>query len=292
MKKSFVIHKQCSSCGSRNKSIIFRFKNTDLVKCSNCGLYYLTKQRSDLTNLYTNSYYKYGKETTGANYCNYDIQEKLVNKNFTFAYKFIERVKKPNVDVLEIGAGYGYFPKYLKKNVRYHAIEISPETVKIISKKYKASVGDFMDIKLHRRYDAIVAFDVIEHQLFLGNFLRKVNKSLDQRGLFIFTTPDFGSVINKFFRKNAPTIQLDYHNYYLDQKWIIKNAPLFGFRVVYIKTVYFAHLSIGQILLLATFAVPLLKRIHVSLVAKRLRLENLIIPFVRLGGIECVLQKK
>ena len=114
---------------------------------------------------------------------------------------------------------------------------------------------------------------------------------LNKEGVFIFTTPDYGTFFNKMFGVHAPTIQPLYHNYYFDKKWIRENLPQFGFKIIYLKTTHFEPMNIGTVLLYLTFAIPFLKRIHLLKFAKFIRVESIIIPFIRFGGLECIVKK-
>lgn len=294
IKNNYKFIEKCSICGERKRVIIFPIGSQNLVICVNCQLIYLDKQRIDIDELYNKNYYKNNEKNSVANYCDYASQEKVVKNKFKFAYSYIYKNDVKNKKLLEIGAGYGFFLKYLSKNLKFYAVEISKLAAgKITENNLSVQVSniDFMKLKLHDNFDFIVSFDVIEHQTDLKKYLIKVHSLLDKKGAFIFTTPDYGAFLNKIFGIHAPTIQPLYHNYYFDQKWIRKNLPKFGFRIIYLKTTHFERMNIGTILLYLTFAIPVLKRIHLLKLAKFIKVESIIIPFIRFGGIECILQK-
>lgn len=292
MKKQFKYHKICNFCTSKKRKILFSYNDQNLTRCGGCNLIYFDKQRIDLDNLYNGSYYSLREDTETANYADYQTQELTVKDNFSFAYTAILRKRLKNKKLLEIGPGYGYFLKNLPATVSYEGVEVSKEAVNFIKKeKIKVKEGDFLNINLNRKYDFIVAFDVIEHQTDLKKFLIKVFDHLDSGGIFIITTPDFNSLLNRIFGKRAPTVQPLYHNYYFDQKWFVKQMPSMGFKIVSIKTKYIALLSVGQIILLGSFAIPFTKKLHLLKFARILRLENVVLPFFRFGGIECIMKK-
>lgn len=293
MEPKYYSHKKCNICLSKKRSIVFSFSQQKLVRCLDCNLIYLDKQRTDFENLYNNDYYSLGKGAElSANYTNYESQEKVIENNFKFAYDHISRSRKKRKRLLEIGAGFGFFPKFLPKDILYESIEVSSEAANEIKKQnYEVYNADFMDITFSKKYDYVVGFDVIEHQIYLKEFLKKVHTILKPNGVFIFTTPDYDSLLNRIFGSNAPMIQPMYHNYYFDQKWIKKNLRLIGFRIKFINTVYITYLSIGQVLLMGSFALPFIKKLPLNTIAKKLHIENIIVPFIRFGGIECIAQK-
>lgn len=293
-KSKYMYIRKCNICGENKKTILFKIGLQNLVKCTKCELTYLDKQRVDINTLYNENYYKNTEKNSVANYCDYESQEKVVKNKFKFAYLYIYRNVIKNKKLLEIGAGYGFFLKFLPKNLKFYAVEISKVAAGKITENnpnIKVYDADFIKTKIDDRFNYIVSFDVIEHQINLKKYLHKIYTLLSKDGIFIFTTPDYGSLMNKFFGINAPTIQPLYHNYYFNQKWIRENLPKLGFKIIYLKTTHFEPMNIGTILLYITFAVPVLKRIHLLKVAKFIKIENIIIPFFRFGGLECIAKR-
>ncbi len=293
MIKKYIYHNKCNICNSTRRTKIFSIGEQSLLKCSKCGLVYFDKQRSDLKILYDKKYFSLEDGVEYANYADYNIQEKTVKKNFAFAFEFIKQnIRKKNNKLLEIGPGFGYFLKYLPNEVNCEGVEVSRIAAKHIRDMgLKVLEGDFQKIKLKKGYNYIVVFDVIEHQLYLKEFIKKVHDLLNPNGYFIFTTPDYGTLLNKAFGRNAPTIQPLYHNYYFSQKWLKMYMPSLGFEIISINTTYTNFLSIAQILLLGSFAIPILKDLRLLEIAKKLRIDSKIIPFFRFGGIECIARK-
>lgn len=290
----YAYNKECNICGSKERKIIYRYDCQNLVQCDKCKLSYLDKQRVDLEKLYDSGYYSTNTDNTVANYVDYRVQEKITPKNFKFAYDYLKKdASREKKKLLEIGAGFGYFLKYLPRNIACEAVEISKEAVTSIKKQDGIIVhqGDFLTIKILGKFDFIISFDVIEHQIYLDRYLKKINFLLKKDGIFILTTPDFSSLFNKIVGKNSPLIQLRYHNYYLDKKWLRANVLNFGFRIVSLKTVYIKDVDIGYIILMASFIFPIISRIGLLRIVTRCKINNIVIPFIKFGEIECVLQK-
>ncbi|MBI3366452.1 class I SAM-dependent methyltransferase [Candidatus Roizmanbacteria bacterium] len=224
----------------------------------------------------------------------YQNRKDLVKRNFRFAYDYIfDRAGKNKNKILEIGAGFGYFLRNFDKRFKCDAVEVSKEAIAQIKRNSKAKVyeGNFLDIGLRDKYDFIAGFDVIEHQIFLSDFLIKVRKLLKENGRFIFTTPDFGSKFNKILGRRAPVIQTQYHNYYLSQDWIKKNLPKIGFELVSIRTVNSSFMDLGYILVHLSLIFPWFRRTMLFEFIRKSSLSKLIFPFLRFGGIECVVRK-
>lgn len=289
----YIYHEQCNFCKSKKKEVIYKIGKQNLVRCKGCGLAYLDMQRSDLEHLYNASYYYETSKNTKAHYTNYSIEEKVVRQNFDFAYEFIKKNKKTRKStLLEIGAGFGYFLKYLPKEISSEAVEVSKEAAQIMQNAgLKVHKGDFLKKKIDKKFDFIVSFDVIEHQNYLDKYIGKINSLLKEGGFFIFTTPDFDTIYNKMLGRNAPLIRPLYHNYYLCKEWIGVNMQSFGLRVIFIKTIHTSRMNIGYILLETSFSFPIIRKIGLLKFAHMLKIDTIVIPFFRFGGIQCIVKK-
>lgn len=291
--KRYITHDKCNYCKEKNAKLMYKLSGQKIVQCSGCSLVYIDKQRIDLENLYNKDYYLKSESNMLATYSDYKDQEKIVKQNFHFAYSYIKKSMNKNKNkLLDIGAGFGYFIKYLPANICAEAVEVSKEATNALKKNTRGKVynGNFLDIDIKNKFDFIVSYDVIEHQNDLIGYLYKIKTLLNENGIVIFTTPDFDSPINKLFGKRAPLIQPLYHNYYFTKNWIRKNISSLGFKIIFLKTSYLAESSIGNIVLLGCFAFPFLRKISIFKIVKLLRIDNITIPFFRFGGIECILQ--
>ncbi|KKQ35041.1 MAG: hypothetical protein US51_C0018G0003 [Microgenomates group bacterium GW2011_GWA2_37_6] len=67
--------------------------------------------------------------------------------------------------------------------------------------------------------------------------------------------------------------------------------PALGFKIISINTSHLNYVSIAQIILLGSFALPILRDLHLLEIAKKLKIDNKVIPFFRFGGIECIARK-
>lgn len=290
----YITHDKCNYCKGKNVKLIYKLNDQKILQCTGCLLVYIDKQRIDLGNLYNKDYYLKSESNMLANYTDYKDQEKIVKQNFRFAYTYITTSMNRNKNkLLDIGAGFGYFIKYLPSSIRSEAVEVSRQAADALKLNTKVKVYDgiFLDVSIKNKFDFIVSFDVIEHQNNLIGYLHKIKALLKRKGIVIFTTPDFDSPINKVFGKTAPLIQPLYHNYYFTKDWFKKNISSLGYKIISLKTSYLAKSSIGNIILLGCFAFPFLRKISILKFIKLLKMDNITIPFIRFGGIECILQK-
>lgn len=292
--KKYIYHDKCNYCKGKDVKHIYKLNGQKIVQCRNCSLVYIDKQRTDLENLYNEDYYLKSESNMLANYTDYKDQEQIVKLNFHFAYDFImKNINKESNKLLDIGAGFGYFIKNLPDNIVSEAVEVSKQAINGLKLNTKAKVysGNFLEVNINGKFDFIVSYDVIEHQNDLIGYLYKIKALLKKNGIVIFTTPDFDSPVNKIFGKTAPLIQPLYHNYYFTKDWFRNNMQNLSFRIVSLKTSYTANSSIGNIILMSYFSFPFLKKIRMLEFAKILKISNITIPFIRFGGIECILQR-
>lgn len=290
----YIYHNKCNYCKDKEIKIIYKLNDQRVVQCTKCLLIYIDKQRADLENLYGKDYYLKSESNMLANFTDYRDQEKIVKRNFHFAYTFIEKnISKEKNKLLDIGAGFGYFIKYLPSSLKSHAVEVSREAVRSlrVNTNLKIYNGNFLDVDIASKFDFIVSYDVIEHQNYLAEYMNKIKSLIKKGGIVIFTTPDFNSPFNKIFGRTAPLIQPLYHNYYFTKAWFRNNMPDLGFKIISLKTSYMANSSIGNIILMSYFAFPFFKKIRMLEFTKLLKISNITVPFIRFGGIECILQK-
>lgn len=292
----FKIIDRCDFCKSRRNKIIHNFNKQQLVRCSKCKLAYLNKQFINISEIYENDYYC-NQNNNKANYFDYRLlnQKALFKNNFGFSYRFIDQNSKKNKKyrLLDIGAGFGYFIKYLPEKINAEVVEISKMAGKELRKeKIKTIIGDFTAIKLREKYDFITAFDVMEHQNNLSQFLQKTKSLLTKNGYFLFSVPDYGSIFNKILGKKAPAIQLRYHNYYFDKIWFQNNLPKLGWEIISLKSTYFTKMTINHLAMMASFIFPdLFQKKIIRYLLKQDKISNKVIPFIRAGGIEGIIKK-
>lgn len=289
-RKKYFSHKKCNICGNSNSKVIHGLGEQNLVQCISCNLLYLNKQRVDLKNLYNEDYF-FKSESNNTNYFNYDGNEQLLKSDFEFAYNYINNNYKKFI-LLDVGAGCGDFLEYLPRNKYFEAVEVSEYGAKRIREMgIKVYEDDFINVKVEKKFDIITSFDVIEHQILLDKYLNKINGLLKKNGIFIFTTPDYGTVFNKVFGKRAPTIQPPYHNYYFDKRWIKKMFPSFGFELVDMRTTYLTKMTFGHILLMSSLKMPLIRKVPIFKVINKYKIFKNPIPFFRFGGINAIYKK-
>lgn len=137
------------------------------------------------------------------------------NKNLIdFVFKKIDLTDKPNLDILDVGCGYGEqdieLLKRLDKSCKITAVDISEEQIYYAMKKnsdvdFDICDATYIDLKYKNKlFDRIISLESAFHYLKRDLFFKNVNKLLKDNGKFIITDimlnnlyPE--SIINKIF---------------------------------------------------------------------------------------------
>lgn len=136
-----------------------------------------------------------------------DKQTKLIRKHFnldefeesaTFDNKrrvhlLISKIKK-NKSILDVGCGYGFFIKELKKmGLKASGVEISKERRSIARKMSNENIFNFrIDGKrrIHKKFDVVTLFHVLEHVKDPINFLTDLRMYLNNNGRLLIEVPN------------------------------------------------------------------------------------------------------
>lgn len=122
------------------------------------------------------------------------------------AERFLPSAKDSKI--LDIGCGAGHFLYYLKKKGYTHflGIDISRQQVdfcreNVTERVELAEAFDFLEDK-KEAFDAVTAYDLLEHIPKHGivDFLKLVNATLKDQGLFLLRTPNMGNPLSVYSR--------------------------------------------------------------------------------------------
>lgn len=225
----------------------------NLSQCTHCALVFCE-------NLFTNEHFE---KTYNALY-NDTSQYKAHQKEFeNLKNKTPLHVGRPKKRILsyllendvksfcEIGAGVGVVASYLlNKSVAYTGIELDKKTVeKAQSLGLNIQNGDFSMLHLlEDKFDAVVAFEVIEHLQDLDLFFKLVYSKLSDIGYLGFTVPNYDKRKNyknpgNHIYQSGPPIHLNFFTI----ESIAKIAPLYNFHVVFCEAKKLPYLNLGNL---------------------------------------------
>lgn len=155
--------------------------------------------------------------------------------------------------VLDIGAACGFRrPDWLHRLVddvarETLAIDILPEPVAALKAEgFEAEVGDAEDLHLDRKFDCVLAGELIEHISNHRGFFDSVRRHLDPGGVVVITTPNAFAFMNFFYRlgKKPAPINAD-HTVIFDADTLTRLMRGCDFEVLHLG--YLEHETPGRI---------------------------------------------
>jgi len=233
--------KNCNLCGSTNYWPLFTVKKTvPIVKCSNCGLLYVTPRQvwEENKQLYqTESYFK-NENILLYGYHNYIDEEFLYRPLFERRIKVLEKLKPEKGRVLDVGCAAGFFLDVAQSHGwKAQGVELSSFAAQYARDRFKLNIfnGTLMDAKLPDKFfDVVVMDDVIEHVFDPMAQLREAHRILREGGVLTLNTPNAGGFLRKVMRRRWFHFKED-HVYYFSHETIEKALKSAGFRLMAIK---------------------------------------------------------
>ena len=164
---------------------ILKNQNFIIMECENCsGIY----QKNILNSAYIKKFYeKYVPQKESFN--KKKINKKYLNKVFNYETSLIQEYFKNDrkIDVLEIGAGWGFWSINAKKMFNTTATEISKTRRKFI-KKNNIEVFDSLN-KINKKFNFIYSDQTFEHLNFPFLELKSAVKLLKKKGIIFLKVP-------------------------------------------------------------------------------------------------------
>lgn len=195
MIKDFKVCKVCNSD--------FQTVNTkhQLVCCINCNLVFSKRQFTD--DEFVETYNRLYNTSNQYKVHIKQYEDLLSGKHINIGYlkkKVLKLLLENNVKkVAEVGAGIGMVGHYLNgKKVDYLGIELDAET-SLRAQKLNLNViqGDFKCLDtFEEKFDAIVAFEVMEHLQDLDAYFKIIQNKIKVGGFLGFTVPNYDKRLN------------------------------------------------------------------------------------------------
>ena len=170
--------------------------------CSTCRVIFLFPTlENQLNEIYPPDYYSFN--TDGYSLL-FKIKMFLDSRSFRKLHWYF---KKRNLRMLDIGGGIGKLSTLVINALPEFSIESTIVDLdeeagkKAISHGHHYVKAAFEDAHFERKFDLILALNILEHVPDPAEFLDKVNNSLNVGGLCIIQTPNFASLDAKLFRR-------------------------------------------------------------------------------------------
>ena len=184
----------CRLCESTENKLLFLVQGYKIVKCANCGFVQVLDQpkQEQLDRLYEENYFSSNKYR--------DIN--TLNKELLRRLKLMQQyIPSMGARILEAGCGTGEFISFAKNNYDMFGFDISEAAIKIAQERnpqLSTQLWAYKDEEYNlpsNFYDAICAWDVIEHLRNPVPIFQQLMKSLKSGGYLFISTPNIGAFI-------------------------------------------------------------------------------------------------
>jgi len=193
-----LVECNCNLCGRRNDKVIFeRPDGLRVVQCGSCGLVYLNPRPKDdlIPALYDSNYFISPSSIGFDNYFLDDVRQGM----FAASKRRLLVLEEAGITAfdraLEVGCGTGEFCHILHKmGAEVTGIDISESAITEARSRYKTvpfHIGSIENLDPETKYDAVFAYELIEHLTDPNAFFERVSGLLQENGFFCLTTPSF-----------------------------------------------------------------------------------------------------
>lgn len=195
----------CPICGSHAHAELSnwdrRFKPLKHVRCTDCGLIRQSPLPSEaaLKDYYTNDYRADYQKVAFA------PTDKHRSKRLIEGAARLEKLKPllpDGADILDFGCGSGEFVELCGK-AGFNAMGFEPgagyATYAREERELDVICGNWQDIDIDRKFDAVTSFHVFEHLVDPISAFQKVQSWLKPEGIFYIETPNIKNALHKGF---------------------------------------------------------------------------------------------
>lgn len=222
---------ECKICGNRQFTRLYKIRNYEVVQCNNCKIIFspidLADKKPDelLGNIYQNQYFTgEGEATPYKNYGyqkNYFLEKEYeIKKNSISRLVKIEKLAPQKGRLLDIGCAAGFFlQEASQRGWDTTGLDVSPLATAYAREKLglNALTGTFENITLpENHFDVVTAWDVIEHVLDPGKFVKKAFAILKPGGLLMLGTPNVGSLASRLRKEKWIHLRPPEHIFFYD----------------------------------------------------------------------------
>jgi len=175
---------------------------------------------------------------------------KLVMDRFEIIQGYVQGKEVMDLGCLQYSANEAYKENWLHKRIKENSrtvlgVDIIEEEVSKIRKLgYNVICENVMKMELNKKFDIIIAGELIEHLSNQGIFLEKVKNHLKENGLFILTTPNadyMARFLRRFFKLHGGISTAEEHILVHDILTLRQLLESHGFEIVeiaYLHDVY------------------------------------------------------
>ena len=252
----------CNLCGSSKYTFFHKLGESQIVKCSNCGLYFLNPQldKEDLQQLYDHTYFL-SEESAITGYEDYISDKENIVRTSHKKLKRIEKYYPQKGTILDIGCATGFFllaareREWDARGVEYsdYASQIAREQHSLQVKTGTIKEAEYKD----EFFDCVTMWDLIEHVTDPMADLAEVNRIMKPDGILAIITPNVASFIAKLWGKKWLLWNRTDHLYFFSPNTLNQMLKKNGFKIIKVK-----NLGYGGKFVSVDFIFERLKKYH------------------------------
>jgi 2-polyprenyl-3-methyl-5-hydroxy-6-metoxy-1,4-benzoquinol methylase len=247
--RNFLDNETCPACGSTRiilwysapDRFLLQEKHYHLHYCTVCSLVWLGNPPppEEILEHYGDQYHSIVSEGKEGG-------KEDVSSKWRPAIREIEKYKSGGA-ILDMGCSSGNFLRSLSKDRwKPHGIEINPATAERARKDAGAEVftGDVLDAAFpHESFDAITAFDVLEHMYQPVEVLKKVKTWLKPDGIIFLQVPNILSWEARWFGSYWFGLDVPRHLFHFSPRSLVTIGRTLGFEDLSVTTVPISYLE-------------------------------------------------
>lgn len=167
----------------------------------------------------------------------YAVQERALRATFRRLLNNLRKRQLTGGDLLEVGCSYGFLLDEAKGFFRSRmGLEFSHEAAAIASTRAdRIYEGGLEQLPADKKFDCIIATQVIEHVYDPVTFLEKMASHAMPNGTIVLATPDIRGMLRKVMGRRWPSFKVPEHILYFDASTLselMKRAGLKDLRVL------------------------------------------------------------
>ncbi len=190
-----------------------------VARCGHCAAWYLSPRRPEarMREYYLDDAYFEGG--TGG-YTDYAERERSLRTTFRALLRRLAARGATGGSLLEVGCGYGYF--LAEATVYFQSqmgCEMSPQAAER-ARLYTQDIrlGSIDSIPADRKFDCIVALQVVEHVYNPLEFVTRLRRHLTKSGVMVLAVPDMGGMWRHVLGRRWPSFKYPEHVVFYDQR--------------------------------------------------------------------------
>lgn len=199
---------QCPLCSSKKHTqkkmhLSDQKKNTIVIVCQKCGLYYVDDLHKSRDHVYGKNYSVWGADEKKI----VKLVEESKKSNFRLLLSKVQKqIDFKGKSILDVGTGNGYLLEVAKDMgfKECYGLELSSDAAKIASKKFPGHIFNTPIGKLRagKKFDVIVMADLVEHLPTIATDFKNITNHVKKGGLIVITTPNTDSLTRVAAGKN------------------------------------------------------------------------------------------